>query len=102
MTMAKKKTNIQMLVWGIKHIAENHGFKANTNYKEDGEVCIYGGCNVPTLGDVHQLCEDLGIDTYECVDSSDCGIDVYISEEWWENKANKPYEKGMELWRRVC
>ena len=48
----KMKTNLEMLCWGIQHIAENHGFHANVNYEEDGEVCIYGGCNVPTLSDV--------------------------------------------------
>ena len=95
-------TNIEMLVWGIKHIAENHGFKADTNYREDNQVCIYGGCNVPTISDVHFLCEDLGINVEKCVYTSDCGIDIEISIEWWENKAKKPYEKGMEFWRRKC
>lgn len=40
-----KKTNLDMLLWGIKHIAENHGFKASTDYEEEGQVCI---CQPPT------------------------------------------------------
>jgi hypothetical protein len=94
-------TNIEMLCWGIQHIAKNHGFDASTDYKEDGEVCIYGGCNVPTLGDVQQLCLDLGIDTSECLESGDCGIDVFITDEWMKNIGRKPYKKGLELWKRI-
>jgi hypothetical protein len=99
--MKKKMTNIEMLVWGISHIAENHGFNADTNYEEEGEVCIWGGCNVPTLADVQMLCEDLHIEN-ECVESNECGIDVFIAEEWWDKYANEPYTKGMEFWRRVA
>ncbi len=99
--MKEKMTNIEMLVWGIKHIAENHGFKANTDYENEGGVCVWGGWNVPTFSDVRMLCEDLHIDR-ECVESSEFGVDVYISEEWWNKYANKPYKKGMEFWRRVA
>lgn len=99
--MAKKKTNIEMLCWGIGHIAKNHNLNAYTNYEEDGEVCIYGGCNVPTLSDVQMLCEDLGIDKTN-IESGECGIDVFIPADWWENKAQLPYKKGFELWRRVA
>ena len=90
-----------MLVWGIKHIAKNHGFNATTNYQEDGEVCIWGGSNVPTLCDVQMLCEDLGI-SKENIEETSCGIDVFIPADWFENKANLPYNKGFELWRRVA
>ena len=99
--MANEKTNLEMLVWGIQHIAKNHGFKSTTDYKEDGEVCIYGGCNVPTLSDVQMLCEDVGINK-DWIESSDFGIDVFISEEWYEGKAQEPYKKGFEFWRRKC
>ena len=92
------KTNIQMLVWGIKHIAKNHGFEAETNYKEEGEVCIWGGMNIPTLSDVRMLCEDLGIGK-EYIESGDYGVDVWIPEDWWETEAHKEF-KGKELWRR--
>ena len=91
--------NIEMLVWGIKHIAKNHGFNSTTDYNEDGEVCIYGGCNVPTLSDVQMLCEELGIDK-SYIESSDCGIDVFIPSDWYHTKAKQPYSPKMELWRR--
>ncbi len=96
--MKKRKTNIEMLCWGIKHIANNHGFYADTAYEDEGEVCIYGGCNVPTLADVRMLCEDLGIES-KFIDSNDCGIDVWIPADWMENESGKQFD-GMCLWKR--
>ena len=98
--MKKVMTNIEMLVWGIKHIAENHKFNADVNYEEEGEVCIWGGCNIPTLCDVEMLCEDLHIDR-ECIESSEYGIDVFIYDSWYQEWGEKPYEKGYEFWKRV-
>ena len=97
----KKMTNLEMLIWGIAHIAENHGFKFSVDYEEDGQVCVYGGCNVPTLCDVKMLCGDVGIDSDEYVYANDCGIDVEIPYDWFEKKANKIF-KGDEFWRRKC
>lgn len=93
-------TKLEVLIWGIKHIAENHGFNSSTDWEEDGEVCIYGGCNVPTLSDVRMMCEDLGI-TPDFVESSPFGIDVFIPEEWYENESGEEYESANELWKRA-
>ena len=92
-------TNLEMLIWGISHIAENHDLYCDTNYEEEGEVCIYGDCNVPTLNDVRMLCEDLGIDEYN-IDSADYCIDIYLDRSWLNETANKEYIKGEELWKR--
>lgn len=70
-----------VLAWGMQHIASNHGLKTSLNYEEDGSMCIYGGCNVPTLSDVQMMCEDLGI-PQENIDSSEFGIDIYIDWDW--------------------
>lgn len=92
-------TNLERLLIGIKEIAENHGFQCNTDYEDEGEVCIYGGCNVPTLADVQILCDAVGIER-ESIESSECGIDVFFTEEWWESKANEYYATPsvLELW----
>ena len=37
----EKKTNLEMLVWGLNHIAENHKVSACTDI-EDGDVCVAG------------------------------------------------------------
>ena len=94
-----EKTNLEMLLWGMEHIAKNHGFECDLDYEENGNVCIFGGCNVPTLADVEFLCEDVGIGRY-CIESCDCGIDVNFTWWWYHNVAKEPYEKGLEMWRR--
>ena len=92
---------IEVLCWGIEHIAQNHGFGCATNdHGDSGELCIYGGCNVPTLQDVRFLCEDLGIDD-DCIESSDWGIDIFLTNEWYENTGQQEYKPtGMEMWKR--
>ena len=94
-------TKIEMLCWGVQHIAQNHGFHSDvTGWETDGEVCIYGGNNVPTIMDVRMLCEDLGIEK-KYVESSAWGIDIWIpSEEDWDG--NEEYVQGLEFWRRVA
>ena len=89
---------IDVLCWGIEHIANNHNFSASTKcWEDEGEVCIYGGCNVPTLSDVQMLCSDLGI-SRDYIDSSDFGIDVFIPEDWDKNAEYEP--SGFEMWKR--
>jgi len=74
----------------------------NLDYEEnDYEVCIWGGCNVPTLSDVEMLCDDVHIER-GMIRSGDCGIDVYFSKEWWENWSQKEYEGGNEFWKKAC
>jgi hypothetical protein len=103
---------IEVLLWGITHIAENHGFNAGTDYEEDGEVCIWGGSNLPTLADVQFLCEDLGIPTKN-IENSEFGIDVFLNWEWLQenNEERDPseghwgmlleeYTPSLEMWKR--
>lgn len=94
-------TKMELLKVGLGHIASNHGFKADTDELEtDGEACIWGGCNVPTIADVEMLCEDLGIGR-ERIIPGDWGIDIHLSEEWMEKEAGKAYKvTGRELWKR--
>jgi len=96
----KQMTNLEMLLWGIQHIAENHKFEADTeNWQTEGEICIYGGCNVPTLSDVRMLCEDCKV-PFDNIESSEFGIDVYLpnSPRWAKSKYKKPFH---EFWRRM-
>ena len=104
---------IEVLLWGIQHIAQNHGFASDVEYEETGEVCIYGGCNVPTLSDVRMLCEDLGM-PMSCIENSAFGIEVYLDWAWLQenNEERDPSEgqwgllledytsTGNELWKR--
>ena len=92
-----------VLAWGMKHIASNHGFNASVEDCEvDGTMCIYGGCNVPTLSDVQMMCEDLGVPR-DCIESDDFGICVYIDWDWNQEGGllQQDYTPtGMELWKR--
>lgn len=94
----KDSTNEEVLIFGLEHIAKNHGFEADTDWSEDGVACIFGGCNVPTLSDVKMLCEDCGLPA-DCVESDDFGIEIEIPKKWSNKKAYEKY-KGMNLWRR--
>ena len=91
-------TNLEVLIWGVKHIAENHGFRSCVDWEEDGEVAICGN-NVPTLMDAIMLCEDVKIPR-SFVESNQYGIDIYIPQDWLEEEANKEYF-GLSFWKKL-
>jgi hypothetical protein len=99
--MKNGRTNFETLIWGIQHIAENHGFMSLTeNWEEDGQVAICGiGINVPTIMDLELLCEDVGIDE-EYIYHGDFGIDVYIPSDWYETIAHDVFD-GDCMWQRI-
>ena len=88
-----------MLIIGIKEIAKNHGFESNTDWEENGEVCIFGGCNIPTLQDVKFLCEELMINPSN-IDPYDYEIIISIDSEWLNEWAQKSYKPMGQVWRR--
>lgn len=92
-----------VLVWGIKHIAENHNRQCDTDYENLGFcVCIFGECTVPVLSDVQMLCDCVGIPR-ENIDVSDFGIDIYMDWDWCQEdgKGQEEYvPTGNELWKR--
>ena len=97
--MKNGRTNFETLIWGIQHIAKNHGFKALTeDWEEDGQVAICGN-NVPTLMDVQMLCEDIGIGR-EYIATNHYGIDVYIPSDWYETIAHDVFD-GDCFWQRI-
>ena len=97
--MKKNYTNLEMLVIGIKEIAKNHGFESDTDWEGNGEVCIFGGCNIPTLSDVQMLCEELMIN-HSDIDSYGFEIDVLISQEWLKEWAQKSYVPMGQFWHK--
>jgi hypothetical protein len=85
--MAKKEKNIDVLLFGLKHIAENHNTNALTeNWEEERQVAIMDN-SVPTLSDVQMLCDDLQIPRH-CIYTSFFGIDIELPNEW-VNKTSK-------------
>lgn len=85
----EKKTNLEMLIWGLNHIAENHKVSACTEV-ENGDICVYGKCTVPLLADV-------GID-YKYVYPSEYGVDIDIPYGWAEGKGKEEYA-GLSFWK---
>ena len=98
--MKNGRTNFETLIWGIQHIAENHGFRSVIDWEEDGQVAICGmGINVPTIMDVNLLCEDVGIDK-RYIYHTDFGIDICIPTDWYETIAQDVFD-GYCMWQRV-
>lgn len=94
------ETNIETLCFGIKTIAENHGWRYDVDYQENGEVCIIGGTNVPTLCDVRMLCQDVGLNT-TCIESHEYGIDVWLDELWLMEQAELPCVCCNNFWKNI-
>ena len=94
-------TKLEVLKWGLNHIAQNHEFSADTNWEEeDGVMCIYGGRNAPTLADVRFLCEDLEI-PFDAVTSTWAGIDVDTYwDGWLQEHGNEEYTNAVQWWRK--
>lgn len=97
--MKHKLTNLEMLVSGIEEIAKNHGFESNTDWETNGEVCIYGGCNTPTLADVQFLCECVHLNPSN-IESSEFGIDVWIDEEFLVKEADYICDCNNMFWKK--
>jgi hypothetical protein len=74
---------IEVLAWGIAHIAENHHFDSynSLNSEDDEKCCGILGDNIPTTSDVEMMCDDLGIDR-DYIDVSIFGICVTMPEDW--------------------
>lgn len=89
---------IDVLKWGLQHIAANHNLQANTeDYLDENQVCIWGGCNVPTLADVQMLCEDLKIPK-DYIYTDDFGITVELPRRWKQDAEYKV--TGWEMWKK--
>ena len=94
---------IDVLAWGMKHIASNHGFEAYIDFEERGYVII-DGYSVPTLSDVQMMCEDLGIPR-EAIDYDRSwewiSVDVYRKWTQEGGPLQKEYSPtGTEMWKR--
>ena len=96
--MKNGRTNFETLIWGVQHIAENHGFRSVIDWEEDGSVSVCGN-NAPTIMDVHLLCEDIGIDK-EYITCNFYGIDIYIPIDWYDTMAHDVFD-GDCMWQRT-
>lgn len=93
---------IEVLIWGIKHIAGNHHFSGNcyTDFRT-GETVAYTGRNVPTCNDVRMLAEDLGVSG--CCKSEGFTMRIIVSKEWAETVGQEEFvpAMGQMMWKRT-
>ena len=91
---------IDVLAWGVQHIAANHKVECDVDYQEYMSMSIYGD-SAPTLADTRMLCEDLGIDRSCCNADHSWGIIAIDVDEWVETIGQEEYAPtGMELWKK--
>ena len=94
---------IDVLVWGVKHIATNRDLNYSTDYEEDRTMSVLGD-SVPLLADMSMLCENLGIERGCCyadhswgVTIIDLDVDNWLEEHGHENYVPCP---ALETWKR--
>ena len=91
---------IEVLQWGVKHIATNHRSEFNTDYEEYHSMSIWDD-GVPTLADARMMCEGLGIARENCYADHSWNIICIDLDGWLEEHANEEYvPTGMEMWKR--
>lgn len=92
---------IEVLAWGVKHIASNHrNVNCDTDYEEFQSMSI-DDCATPTLADARMMCEDLGIERECCYADHSWGIIVIDVEGWADTIGQQEYTPtGHEMWKR--
>lgn len=94
---------IDVLKWGIRHIAGNHNMGSDiyTLY-ETGETVMYSGTNVPTTADVRMLAEDLGVSDWCSVRGF--LVQIVLPKEWVETVGQEEFvpAMGQMMWKRTA
>lgn len=92
---------IDVLAWGVKHIAKNHrNVKCDTDWEEYHSMSIMDTAT-PTLSDARMLCEDLGIDRQDCYADESWGAITIDLDYWLDEHAQEEYTPtGREMWKR--
>ena len=93
---------IEVLKWGIKHIAENHKSEFNVLDVEETMGASIWDDGVPTLADAQMMCDGLGIDRSCCYADHSWGIICIDLDEWLPEHGQEEYipNPAMEMWKR--
>ncbi|MDD6017068.1 MAG: hypothetical protein PUC18_12490 [Prevotellaceae bacterium] len=93
---------IDVLAWGVQHIASNHGCDYRTDYDEECPQMTIWDDRVPTVMDVRMMCEDLGMPR-KSVHVADLWRVTFIDiGEWAGTDGQDEYEPtGYEMWTRA-
>ena len=91
---------IEVLAWGVKHIASNYHVDCDTDYEEFQSMSILD-TRVPVLGDARMLCEDLGLERMNCYVDGSWDTIVIDVEDWADTIGQEEYTPtGMEFWKK--
>ena len=92
---------IEVLQWGVQHIAGNHrNVVCNTDYEECQTMSICDTA-VPTTMDARMLCQDLGMERERCYTDNSWGVIVIDVEGWANTVGQEEYvPSGFEMWKR--
>ncbi len=95
---------IEVLRWGIRHIAANYNLGADIeSIENDGQACVFVTDEHPTvtpapINDVQLMCDDLGIERGQ-IEINEYGIEVSVDYAWL--RANGDYKPtGHEMWKK--
>jgi hypothetical protein len=93
---------IEVLAWGVQHIASNHrGVDCNTDYEEFQSMSISDD-ELPTVQDARLMCEDLGMERERCYVDRSWGIIVIDVEDWADTIGQQEYTPtGHEMWKKI-
>ena len=93
---------IEVLAWGVQHIASNHrGVACSTDWEEFQSMSIHDDA-VPTLSDAQMLCEDVGLGRENCWPDRSWGFIVIDVEDWADTIGQQEYTPtGHEMWKKI-
>lgn len=90
---------IEVLRWGVKHIACNHHFSSGSYTDQDGRTILYTASNVPSAADMRMLAEDLGVD---CI-TRGYAVQIIVGRNWLDTVGQEEFvpAMGMMMWKRT-
>ena len=91
---------IDVLRWGVKHIAGNHHFSGDCYTDQDGRTILYTGSNVPSTADMRMLAEDLGV--REFCHTRGHAVRIVLGKGWVDTVGQEEFvpADGMMMWKR--
>lgn len=94
---------IEVLQWGLRHIAGNHNMGSGfyTDY-DTGSTILCTGTNVPTTADMRMLADDMGVS--DCCYVRGCAVQIDLPKQWVETVGQEEFvpAMGMMMWKRTA
>ena len=91
---------IEVLKWGVKHIAGNHHYYGNYYTDNAGRTILYTGANKHTTAAMRMLANDVGVD---CITRGHA-VQIIVGRNWVDTIGQEELEPtmGMMMWKRTA